>query len=143
MPITDGLDVALSNVALSLLAADLGPPPLVVFDGLVPPNTSVDAGYIQVYTYLARPSEDPDNAMDGRTRVWVCRWVLHCVGGTALAARAVAQRARTALLDVRPTVAGLSCGLIRMDDSLPPVRDESTGSLVMDATDTYSLRATN
>jgi hypothetical protein len=41
-------------------------------------------------------------------------------------------------------VAGLSCGLIRMEgDSLPPQRDESTGDLVMDAVATYRLKATS
>jgi hypothetical protein len=56
----------------------------------------------------------------------------------------VAQRVRTALLDVRPTIAGLSCGLIRLEgDPLPPQRDETTGVLVMDAIETYRLRATN
>jgi hypothetical protein len=143
VPITDGLDQALTNVALTLLAADLGPPALVVFDGVVPINTSVNAGYVLVYSYLTRPSEDPDNALDGRTRVWQVRWILHCVGGTAAAARAVAERARTALLDVRPTVTGLSCGLIRLEDTQPPQRDETTGALVMDAIQTYRLRATS
>jgi hypothetical protein len=143
VPITDGLDQALTNVALTLLAADLGPPALVVFDGVVPANTAVNAGYVLVYSYLSRPSEDPDNNLDGRTRVWDQRWILHCVGGTASAARAVAQRARTALLDVRPTVTGLACGLIRLEESQPPQRDETTGTPVMDAVETYRLRATS
>ena len=61
-----------------------------------------------------------------------------------MAARGVAERVRTALLDVRPVVSGLSCGLIRMDgDPQPPRRDETTGALVMDAIETYRLRATN
>jgi hypothetical protein len=97
-----------------------------------------------VYTTLSRPSDDPDNSSDGKTRVWIARWICHCVGGNAMAARAMAERVRTALLDVRPTVAGLSCGLIRMDgDPPPPRRDETTGALVMDAVETYRLRATS
>jgi hypothetical protein len=60
-----------------------------------------------------------------------------------MAARAVAQRARTALLDVQPTVAGLTCGRIRLEDTQPPQRDETTGALVMDAICTYRLRATS
>jgi hypothetical protein len=99
---------------------------------------------VLVYTTISRPSDDPDNSSDGKTRVWVARWICHCVGGTAAGARGVAQRVRTALLDVRPTVAGLSCGPIRMEgDSQPPQRDETTGVLVMDAVETYRLRATN
>lgn len=144
MPITDGLDQALANAGIALLQADLGPPPLVVYDGVVPATASANGGYVLVYTTISRPSDDPDNALVGRTGVWVVRWICHCVGGTASGARAVAQRVRTALLDVRPTVAGLSCGLIRMEgDSQPPQRDETTGVLVMDAVETYRLRATN
>lgn len=143
MPITDGLDQAITNVALTLLAADVGPPPLVVFDGVVPANTPVNAGYVLVYSYISRPSEDPDNPLNGLTKVWDCRWILHCVSGSAAGARGVAQRARTALLDVRPVVAGLSCGLIRLEDTQPPQRDETTGGLVMDSTATYRLRATS
>jgi hypothetical protein len=143
MPITDGLDQALTNVALTLLDADNGPPPLVVFDGVVPAGTPVNAGYVLVYSYLSRPSDDPDNPATGRSGVWVCRWILHNVGATASAARAIAERSRTALLDIRPTVSGLSCGLIRLEDAQPPQRDETTGGPVMDAVQTYSLRATS
>lgn len=143
MPLTDGLDQALTNVALTLLDADNGPPPLLVFDGVVPAGTDPNAGYVLVYSYLSRPSEDLDNPLNGLTKVWVCRWVLHCVGGTAQAARGVAQRARTALLDVQPTVAGLTCSRIRLEDTQPPQRDETTGALVMDAICTYRLKATN
>jgi hypothetical protein len=141
---TDGLDQALANAGLALLAADTGPPPLRVFDGVVPPNTPVNAGYVLVYCTVNRPSEDQDNAADGLSGVWVASWITHSVGGTAAAARAVAQRVRTALLDVSPVIPGLSCNRIRMDpDSPPPVRDESTGTPVMDAISTYRLRATN
>lgn len=147
MPITDGLDQALSNAAITLLAADVGPPALVVFDGVVAPNTPVNAGYVLVYTSVSRPTGDPDNPGNGRTSVWVARWICHCVGGTARAATAVAERVRTALLDVHPTIPGFTSsavGLIRMDgDQLQPQRDETTGVLVMDAVVTYRLRATS
>lgn len=140
MPITDGLDQALANAGLALLAADTS---LVVFDGAVP-NPTPAPPYVVVYCTVNRPSEDPDNAGDGRSRVWSAAWIVHCVGGNAVAARAVAQRVRTALLDVSPAIPGLSCNRIRMDpDSPPPQRDESTGSVVMDAVSTYRLRATN
>jgi len=55
----------------------------------------------------------------------------------------VAERVRTQLLDVRPVVAGLATGLLRLEQSLPPARDESTGVLVMDAVVVYRLRATS
>lgn len=136
---TDGHDQALADAGLDLLRADAL---LTVHDGVVPAGAA--RPYVLVYTSISRPSEDPDNAADGRTAVWVARWICHCVGDNAGAARAVAQRVRTALLDVAPAVAGLSCGLIRMEaESLPPQRDESTGVPVMDAVETYRLRATS
>ena len=147
MPITDGLDQALANAGIALLQADLGPPALVVYDGVVPASPDTNRGYVLVYTSVSRPSDDPDNSGDGKTRVWVARWICHCVGGTATSARAVAQRVRTALLDVRPTVTGFSAsavGPIRMEgDSQPSQRDETTGVLVMDTVEVYRLRATN
>jgi len=143
MPITDGLDQAIINSALNLLRADLGPPPLVVIDGPVPAGTQVNAGYVVVYAGLTRPSEDPDNALNGRTGVWIARWICHCVGGSAVASRAVAQRVRTALLDLSPTIPGFGAvGLIRMDgDETPPQPDETTGQPVLDTIVTYRLRA--
>ncbi len=137
---TDGLDQLLANAGLALLNADPG---LVVFDGAVP-NPTPAPPYAVVYTTVTRPSEDPDNSANGLSGVWVASWIVHSVGGNAAAARAVAQRVRTALLDVRPVIAGLSCNRIRMDpDAPPPQRDESTGSVVMDAVNTYRLRATS
>lgn len=134
---TDGLDLVLTSVALDLLTADVL---LKVYDGVVPAVAT--RPYVLVYSSLTRSSEDPDNAADGLTRVWMARWICHCVGESASAARKVAERVRTALLDVQPTVPGLSCGLIRMEgDSLPPERDETTGVPVMDAVVTYRLRA--
>lgn len=134
---TDGLDQAITGTAFALLATDSS---LTVYDGAVPNGAT--RPYALLYTTLSRPSEDLDNAADGQTRVWVARWICHCVGDNAAAARAVAQRVRTQLLDVQPSVAGLACGLIRMEgDEQPPQRDESTGVLVMDAVVTYRLRA--
>jgi hypothetical protein len=136
---TDGLDQALAQVALDLLAADAN---LTVYDGAVP--NLAPRPYVLVYTSISRPSDDPDNALDGPTRVWQVRWICHCVADNGKAARGIAQRVRTQLLDVQPAVVGLSCGLIRMEsDSLPPQRDETTGVLVMDAVETYRLRATS
>lgn len=145
MPITDGLDQAVRNSALNLLRADLGPPALQVFDSKVPPNTSPDAGYVLVYFYLERPADNPDNSLDGRSRVWIGHWICHSVGSgeDGVAAAAVNQRVRTALLDVRPTVAGFAAGAVgpfRLESAVPATRDESTGVLVMDAVSTYQLR---
>lgn len=141
---TDGLDQAIANAALNLLTAALNlvAPPIPVYDGKVPDGAAPP--YVLVYTTVDRPDADPGNAADGRSRVFVARWICHCVGGgsTAVAARAVAQQVRTALLDVRPSIAGLNPGLIRLEQSQPPTRDEQTGSLVLDAVEVYRLHAT-
>ncbi len=139
---TDGLDQALASTALNLLAQDGLSPALVVYDGVVP---SPDPGppYVLVYCFIDRPSDDPDNSIDMRSRVWVTRWYCHCVGATAASARAIAERVRTQLLDVHPVIAGLSCGSIRLEQSQIPIRDEKTGVLVMDLVEVYRLRATS
>lgn len=136
---TDGLDQALASVGITLLDND---PLLVVFDGVVPAPTPAPP-YCVVYTTIDRPSEDPDNAGDGRTRVWVVRWIVNCIGGNAVAARAVVQQVRTQLLDVAPVVPGLTCGLIRWEASQPPARDEATGPVYMQAVEVFRLRATS
>jgi len=142
---TDGLDQALVNAGLTLLRADAAYNAVCpTYDGTVPVGASKP--YRLVYTSLNRPSEgDVDLNADGRSRVWIVRWIVHNVaGGTdASAARAVAQRTRTQLLDQQPSIPGLNCGLIRLEDSQPPERDETTGVLVMDAVTTYRLRATS
>lgn len=141
---TDGLDQALVNAVLALLRADATyNSACPTYDGLVPAGARPP--YRQVYFNLARPSEDLDNAADGASRVWIVYVYVHNVGGglDASAARAVAQRSRTQLLDVTPAVSGLSCGRIRLEDAQPPQRDETTGVLVMDAVQTYRLRATS
>lgn len=136
---TDLLDQNLVDAVLTLLTNDTG---LTVFDGVVPSPTP-PRPYVLVYTYIDRLSDDPDNSLNGKSGVWVPRFICHCVGETAAAARAVAQRVRTQLLDVRVTVAGLSTGLLRLEQALPVARDESTGVPVMDAVVIYRLRATN
>lgn len=139
---TDGLDQALISAGLNLLITD---PQLRVYDGIVPsptPNAATHP-YVVVYSSIERPSDAEDNTVDGRTRTWIARWICHCVGANAVASRAVAQRVRTQLLDVRPVVAGLACGLIRLESATPPQRDETTGTAVMDTVVTFRLVATN
>lgn len=141
---TDGLDQALANAVLGLLRADADyNTRCPTYDGVVPDGAKTP--YRVVYLNTLRPSEDVDNAHDGRSRVWIQYAIVHNVGGgvDASAARAVAQRTRTQLLDVRPVVAGLSCGLIRLEDSQQPGRDETTGVFVGDAVQTYRFRATS
>jgi hypothetical protein len=78
----------------------------------------------------------------GLSTTWTTRWYLHCVGANEYAAAAVRMRARVALLDFRPTIAGRNCGPIRLEASNPPQRDDSTGVLVVDALDVYRLLTT-
>jgi hypothetical protein len=138
---TDGLDQALAGVAFTLLAADAITPALVVYDGVV--AAGAVPPYLLVYTTVDRPDSDVDLSLHGRSNVWVTRWILHCVGRTASSARAIAQRARTQLLDVVPVIPGLACGPIRAEPTAPPVRDESLGDPVMDLVAVYRLRATS
>jgi hypothetical protein len=140
---SDNFDQLLVGAGLDLLRADLGPPALVVCDGVVPKG--VVPPYVLVYSTVDPTDVDPDNALNGRSNVWIVRWYCHSVGSgaDASAARAVAQRVRNALLDKQVTVSGLACGLIRRESSSPPERDETTGQLYMDAISVYRLRATS
>jgi hypothetical protein len=137
---TDLLDQAVVNAVFAQLALDTS---LVVYDSVVPSNPTPTPPYCVVYTHVMRPDEDKDNPLTGRSAVWLVRFITHAVGSNAVAARAVTQRVRTQLLDFRPVVTNMTCGLVRMEDAQPPQRDESTGALVMDAITTYRLRATS
>lgn len=139
---TDGLDQALAGVGLALLAADTA---LKVFDGVVdnPTPDPKSVPYVLVYATVSRPRDDGDRSFNGKSNVWIARWICHCVGANAEAARAVAQRVRTQLLDQRPVVTGLSCDLITWEDSLPPAKNETTGQAVLDAVEIYRLKATS
>lgn len=123
-----------AQAVLNLLDAAITLP---VFDGKVPDGTSPDGGYVLCYF----DSADPE--FDFRAQAWqfTLTATCHSVGGNAQAARQIADLVRTALLGVRPTVAGRDCHPITRDDGSPPQRDESTGSLVMDQVDLYVLRS--
>lgn len=133
---TDGLDQALANAGLGLLQADVN---LTVLDGSVPNGTIPP--YVLVYTTIEWPDGAPADSLDGLAGSPVARWYCHCVGATEAAARGVAQRARTQLLNQRPVIAGLNLGLIKQEQALPPARDETTGTVVMDAVSVYRLGA--
>ena len=129
-----------ANAVLGLLAAAPGGPPLVVLDGYVPTGTT--APYVVVYFAFDAPAPETDpGSSDGLQRsnrldAWA---YCHCVGATEMAARAVAARVRSALLDVSPAVTSRSVWPIRHVENQPATRDESTGPLVVDLVDVYRL----
>lgn len=145
---TDGLDQLLADAGLNLLRADIGPPALVVYDGavpnVVPPNPPAPPPYVVVYTTISHPDDPGSTSLSGVVRRAHVRWTCHCVGGDHKASRAVAQRVRTALLNIRPVVAGMNVGLIKDDQDVPPdpTRDETTGAVVIDTVHVFSLIAT-
>lgn len=135
---SDGLDQSLIAAVLALLPA--APPITVCPDGFVPNGTQ--RPYVLVYSSVGRPRAAPTNAIDGLSRTLTARFIAHCAGETAASARAAAAYVHTYWLDVRPVVAGLNCDLIAQESYRDPVRDESTGTLVMDSICTYTLTAT-
>jgi hypothetical protein len=144
--VTDGLDQALVNAGLALLAADPLSPALVVYDGIVPvdPATGLTKPppYVLVYSTVEWPAGAQGDGLDGLSRSPTVRWITHSVGKNAVDCRAIAQRVRTQLLNARPTIAGLDLGLIRQESGAgPPTRDETTGTPVMDAITVYRLSA--
>lgn len=133
----DLLDQQHVDAGLSLLRADAL---LTVYpdsEGFTPVNPALP--YVRVYTTIERPADSPGNALDGRSAEYVTRWTVHCVAANENAAVAVAMRVRAALLDVRPTIAGRNCGLIRQDQAVAPFADDSTGTRVYDAVNVYKL----
>ena len=140
---TDGLDQLLADAGLNLLRADLGPPALVVFDGAVT-NPTPAPPYVVVYTTIGHPDDQTMTGLNAIVKRAIVRWTCHCVGASAQSSRAVAQRVRSALLNQRPTVTGMNVGLIKDDQDSPPdpVRDETTGAVVIDTIHVFSLIAT-
>jgi hypothetical protein len=128
-----------ATAILALLDADNAPPALVVLDGKVP--NGVVPPYVLVYFADNDPELADSTPLTGRSERYVLRAYCHSVGGSGQAARMVADRVRTALLDVTPTVTGRSCWAIRREDGQPTQRDESTGTPVMDKIDVYRIES--
>lgn len=121
-----------ANAWLGLLEPE---PNLTVLDGAVP--TGAYAPYALLYIMATRLPTAAGNALDGVSREYDTRAIIHCVGADQVAARAVAAKVESRLLDVRPVITGRTCGLIRLESALDPVRDETTGPVVMDMVTTY------
>lgn len=116
---------------LDLLRADLN---LTVFDGAPPDKT--DPPYVVVWVSV--DGEDAHTLADVQDVARV-RVTTHSVGGSGEAARIVSDRVRDALLGKRITVDGRAAWKIRRDYANPPQPDESTGRLVVDAVDVWTL----
>lgn len=137
-----------AQAVLDLLVDATGPPPLLVFDGAVPKDPATGKSkpppYVVVYFAVSTPSGEmaiDSTSLDMDSDRVVLRAYCHSAGGNASAARIVAGRVRTALLDVTPTIAGRTCWPIRHDEGQPAQRDESTGVLVLDQVDVYRLES--
>lgn len=124
---------------LALLDADNTAPALVVLDGKVPTGQTLP--YVLVYFDDTDPELHDSRPLTGASQRHITRAIAHCVGANAQAARMVADRVRTALLDVVPTVTGRTCLPIRREDGQPPVRDETTGTAVFDSVNVYRLES--
>jgi len=145
--VTDGFDIALVNGGLALLTADAS---LVVYPGgapqPIPPAPPIPPPYVAVYSVVEWPFGNAD-ALDGIAGTPTVRWICHCIGGgpdaspadADQAARAVAQRVRTALLNKRLVIAGLNLGIIRQESGggVPQQPVYQTGDPVMDLTVVY------
>lgn len=146
---TDGLDQALIKAGVDLLRADVT---LTVYPGGVPTlSPPASPPYVVVYYTVDWPTGAPGDSLDGISGSPTVRWYCHCVGGgegasledAAIAAVAIRQRARTQLLNKRPTVAGADVAMIREEPgSPPPQRDELTGFPVMSTLAVFTLNAT-
>lgn len=137
-------DNAHAAAVLALLEA-ITAPALTVHDGAipkpVPPTPPPAPPYVVVYFADADPIDSPSTHLTGEARRHVTDVYVHSVGGNGEAARIVAGRVRTALLGVRPTIAGRQCYPIRRQDGQPATRDESTGRLVIDKVDVYRVQS--
>ena len=126
--------------ALLALARGAGPgTAMTVLDGANPDDAVPP--YVLVYFADGDPEEPESRPLNGRPDRYVLRGIFHLVGGNAAATRALGDKLRARLLNVVPAVVGRQCFPVRREDSIPPQRDESTGSLVMDRVDIYRLES--
>lgn len=126
-----------ADVFLTLLDADNTNPALVVVDSVV---TNQAPPYVLVYFAYQTPSgvDEPDKvSLEATSDVLHTTAYCHSVGITPQSARTIAGRVRAALLGKTPTVAGRVCFPLTHQDGPPMVRDETTGTAVLDQVDVY------
>lgn len=122
-----------ASAVLSLLRQD---PFLNVIDGSAPDLTRPP----YVVVYISADNERSDR-LTQQSNVASLRIITHSVGASTTAARRVADKVRAALLDKTLSVSGWSSWPLRHEYGLPPVTDESTGLLVVDAVDGWTVAA--
>lgn len=121
---------------LGLLRAVTVPNQLVVFDG-AEPDPAPAPPYVVAYVNVETTGQSNVTGQSDRV---VARIYCHSIGArTGDAARVVSDRVRGALLNKKVTVAGRESGLIRHESSVPPQRDNSTGTPVFDQVDVYRV----
>lgn len=135
----------LADAFFALARSAPGSPSLQVLDGHV--DDGVTAPYALVYFYIETPdglaAPDAVNLTFDSDVIDALAYV-HCVGAepqAARAARAVAGRVRSALLNQTLTIVGRQCFPIRWREGQPPARNEETGRVVFDQVDVYSFRS--
>ena len=141
----DLLDEQHARAGLDLLEAYPGLGAARVFDGRVPEDSngrSPEPPWVLVYTVVEWTKDGIGTALNSTQVTVTTTFYCHCAGVTAAAARAVGMLVRSALLNVRPVIAGRSCSPIKQLETVPPQRDETTGRLVMDATSVYTFTST-
>lgn len=133
---------------LGLLAADVGPPALVVLSGENPRDAatglpSVPPPYVLLYIGFHVPgaAEEPDKVSpeQAASQALYAIATCHSVGGNQHAALAIGGRVFAALHGVTPSIAGRGCGPVKRVDGNPVSRDETTGVLVSDLVDVYQF----
>ena len=136
MPLTiDQLDELHARIVLDILETDANQP---VYEGSTPDN--VQPPYMLVYTSVYWPGNGSEGqTLEFKTNQCITQAFVHCVGETDQAARALSNRARQLLVNVRPVISGRSCSLIQQQNAQNPVKDERTGVLVMDVVATYQF----
>ena len=122
-----------ASAILALLRTDSH---LNVIDGPAPDLTRPP----YVVVYISADNEGSDR-LTQQTNVSTLRVITHSVGASTTAARRVADRVRTALLDKTLQVDGWTSWPVRHEYGLPAVTDESTGLLVVDAVDGWTIAA--
>lgn len=130
-----------ADVVLGLVEASVtlgNPTDAPVYDAHVPDDPPFR--YVVVYPSPAlRSAMNLAHTSDAQH----IEWRVICVGATRAEVEWLATRTRDALVDVKPTVPGLSCGVIEQTDS-QPIRPDTNipGRLVLYSTDGYQMTAT-